>query len=64
MQVLAESGDEFGVHEGLGWIPGSVRRFRDHGLPVPHSGMERGKRDDMRAGLLGEHQTLDFYFRA
>jgi glutamine amidotransferase len=60
MQVLAESGDEFGVHEGLGWIPGSVRRFRDHGLPVPHMGWNEVSATN--AGLLGEHRALDFYF--
>ena len=27
MQVLASKGEELGEHEGLGWIPGRVRRF-------------------------------------
>jgi glutamine amidotransferase len=61
MQVLAESGEEFGVHQGLGWIPGSVRKFRDHGLPTPHMGWNE-VRATSAPGLLGEHQTLDFYF--
>jgi glutamine amidotransferase len=61
MQVLAQSGEEFGTHQGLGWIPGSVRRFRDHGLPIPHVGWNEVRAADTDA-LLGEHQSLDFYF--
>ncbi|HMF15125.1 MAG TPA: imidazole glycerol phosphate synthase subunit HisH [Gemmataceae bacterium] len=40
MQVLAESGEENGVHEGLGWISGVVRRLRSDApnLRVPHVG--------------------------
>jgi glutamine amidotransferase len=61
MQVLAERGEEFGTHQGLGWIPGTVRRFRDCGVPVPHIGWN----DVRRCGtgsLLGEHESMDFYF--
>lgn len=61
MQVLAESGEEFGTHQGLGWIPGMVRRFRASGLPIPHIGWN----DVQRCGadsLLGEHEAMDFYF--
>lgn len=38
MQVLATVGEEFGVHDGLGWVPGRVRRFEGPGLLVPHVG--------------------------
>jgi glutamine amidotransferase len=40
LQVLASEGEEMGRHEGLGWIPGKVRRLRaaDAGLRVPHIG--------------------------
>jgi glutamine amidotransferase len=61
MQVLAERGEEFGTHQGLGWIPGTVRRFRASGLPIPHIGWN----DVRRCGpdsLLGEHEAMDFYF--
>jgi glutamine amidotransferase len=61
MQVLAESGEEFGTHRGLGWIAGTVRRFQEHGLPVPHVGWNE-VRAMADAALLGEHQALDFYF--
>ena len=62
MQVLAETGHEFGVHRGLGWIRGRVRRLEQGGgLPVPPVGWNEARR--LRAdSLLGEHQKLDFYF--
>jgi glutamine amidotransferase len=39
-QMMAEAGDEGGRHEGLGWIPGTVRRLSpsDPALKVPHTG--------------------------
>ena len=37
MQVLFEESEEHGVFQGLGLLPGRVRRFDDT-LPVPHMG--------------------------
>jgi glutamine amidotransferase len=37
MQLLFEESEEHGRHEGLGLLPGRVRRFPDH-LVVPHMG--------------------------
>jgi len=37
MQVLFEESEEHGVFQGLGFLPGRVRRFDDT-LPVPHMG--------------------------
>ena len=37
MQLLFESSEELGQHEGLGLLPGEVRRFKDEVL-VPHIG--------------------------
>jgi len=40
MQLLADAGEEFGRHEGLGWIPGTVRKFErdDPAIKIPHMG--------------------------
>jgi glutamine amidotransferase len=40
MQLLATRGIEFGVHPGLGWIEGEVRRLEpaDPAIKVPHMG--------------------------
>ncbi len=40
MQLLATVGHEHGVHQGLGWLPGTVTRLRpgDPALKIPHMG--------------------------
>jgi glutamine amidotransferase len=37
MQLLFEESEEHGLHRGLGFLPGRVRRFEGE-LPVPHMG--------------------------
>ncbi|API59080.1 imidazole glycerol phosphate synthase subunit HisH [Tardibacter chloracetimidivorans] len=43
MQLMADSGQEHGVHKGLGWIGGDVVRLQpaDMGLKIPHMGWNR-----------------------
>ena len=40
MRLLADAGEEFGRHEGLGWIPGVVRLIEpgDAAVKIPHMG--------------------------
>jgi glutamine amidotransferase len=38
MQLLFESSDELGVHEGLGLLPGRVTRFAAADLKIPQTG--------------------------
>jgi len=40
MQLLADTGHEYGEHKGLGWIKGEVRKISpaDKSLPIPHMG--------------------------
>jgi glutamine amidotransferase len=40
MQLLADAGEEFGTHQGLGWIAGTVKRIEraDPAIKIPHMG--------------------------
>jgi imidazole glycerol-phosphate synthase subunit HisH len=63
LQVLAESCEEFGLHRGLGWIPGKVARLHPDSatLRIPHVGWNEiavQKRDPLLEAVNGEH----FYF--
>lgn len=63
MQVLADSGEEFGPARGLGLIPGTVERLRPAGgRRVPHIGWNTVR--PIRACPLfdGGEAELSFYF--
>ncbi|MBX3593017.1 imidazole glycerol phosphate synthase subunit HisH [Sphingomonas sp.] len=38
MQLLATTGEEHGVHAGLGWLDGTVAQLSAHDVHVPHMG--------------------------
>jgi glutamine amidotransferase len=38
MQLLAESSEEFGMHQGLGWLNAKVTRIPENGVRLPHVG--------------------------
>lgn len=64
MQLLASKGTEHGDHEGLGWVPGVVRRLTpfDPSIRIPHIGwndVEIAKHDGLYREANGQ-QT--FYF--
>ena len=38
MQMMFEHSEENGFYDGLGLLPGTITRFEDHGLKIPHMG--------------------------
>jgi glutamine amidotransferase len=64
MQVLAETGEENGVHAGLGWVPGVVRRLRGDAprLKVPHVGWNDVKWRNGSPLFAGLRQPAALYF--
>lgn len=54
MQLMAEWGLEHGTSDGLGWVPGEVRRIHPHdpALKIPHMGWNA-------LGLVADHPILD-----
>jgi imidazole glycerol-phosphate synthase subunit HisH len=60
MQLMAGEGHEFGVHKGLGWIPGAVRRMaptdaQGQPLKIPQIGwneVQRARQDAAGACLI------------
>jgi glutamine amidotransferase len=61
MQVLFEESEEHGRHQGLGLLPGRVRRFAGT-LPVPHMGWNRLKRRRPHPLLDGFADGSHVYF--
>lgn len=67
MQLLADAGEEFGNHRGLGLIPGIVRRLPDGaGRPdrcrIPNVGWRTVRSTGADAGLAGAIDGRMFYF--
>ena len=64
MQLMAERGLEDGVHEGLGWIPGEVRRLMpsDPSYKIPHMGWNDLRPAARHPLLAGIDAGSDVYF--
>lgn len=54
MQLMAETSEEHGAHEGFGWIAGSVKAIRpsDQALKIPHMGWNN-------LDFCGSHAVLE-----
>lgn len=63
MQLLAESSNEHGQHQGLGWLPAQVRLFDDVGdLRVPHVGWNDVQLAGEATLFKGLRPQPEFYF--
>ena len=62
MQLLCESSDENGLHNGLGFIKGDVRKFEIAPLSVPHVGFNQVKFPENSRLYRGLDDKSDFYF--
>jgi glutamine amidotransferase len=62
MQLLFEHSEEHGSHQGLGLLPGRVRRFKAGDLPVPHMGWNRLRRRQPHPLLEGLEDGAYVYF--
>ena len=62
MQILATNSEENGIHNGLGWIPGSVKKIRSNDdLLIPHVGWNNVKFVRKSLGFA-EGDSPNFYF--
>lgn len=62
MQILADKGHEHGVHQGLGWINGSVKKLETNGLCLPHIGWNNFKKLYGVPLMDGITSDMDFYY--
>jgi glutamine amidotransferase len=62
MQLLAEVGEEFGEHHGLGFVPGRVRQLDSNGLPLPHIGWQDIEITAKNSAFAATAAKRDFYF--
>jgi imidazole glycerol-phosphate synthase subunit HisH len=62
MQILADKGYEHGEHDGLGWIPGVVKKLNTQGLYLPHVGWNNFLTMKDTPLLSGITADMDFYY--
>ncbi len=62
MQILADVGNEYGCHQGLAWISGTVDRLNSGSYPLPHVGWNDVLAKQNSAILTGLGENPDFYF--
>ena len=62
MQVLAKYGTEFGKHDGLGCIDGTVDIINAGGNPLPHIGWNNANSVQQSQLMIGLDKINDFYF--
>jgi glutamine amidotransferase len=61
MQMMAEIGQEFGYHKGLGYISGTVSIFKDIQFKIPHMGWNKVIKTQNHA-ILTDIETGDYAY--
>ena len=62
MQLLADKGYEKGIHQGLGWIKGSIKKLEIKNVKLPHMGWNNVKIINNSFKMDFIQQNRDFYF--
>ena len=60
MQMLANESEEKGLHQGLGWIEGKIKKLPDANLKMPHMGWNIVKPITSNNNLIKNPE--DYYF--
>ena len=60
MQMLANESEEKGLHQGLGWIEGKIKKLPDTNLKMPHMGWNIVKPITNNNNLITKPE--DYYF--
>ena len=60
MQMLANKSEEKGLHHGLGWIEGKIKKLPDTNLKMPHMGWNIVKPITNNNNLI--EKSEDYYF--
>ena len=60
MQMLANKSEEKGLHQGLGWIEGKIKKLPDTNLKMPHMGWNIVKPTTHNNNLIKKPD--DYYF--
>ena len=62
MQVFSDKGKEYGDHNGLGWVPGTVDKLDVNEVPLPHIGWNNVILKKESPLFNGLDDINDFYF--
>ena len=60
MQLLAETSEENGLHQGFGWIKGSIKKLPSKKIKMPHMGWNSIK--VLNKNLMINPKETDYYF--
>jgi glutamine amidotransferase len=62
MQLLANTGNENGIHKGLGWINGEIKRLPQKNIKLPHMGWNEVSIKKDKNELMKDENENNYYF--